>query len=550
MKYTILFLFSIFYASCCLSQSIELIKDIWQEENDLAITSGSLMSGLTTINDRLYFRASDGVDGKKLWVSDGTESGTVAVMATGGFLGSDDLHMVYFNGSIFFVQNGALMRLNESTHEVELIHEAGVKELIGVYLNKLFLEIEEIGSGTEIWVSDGTPDGTMLLKDINPNADNSQLLGNRVVLIEHNGVVYFARDDMGTPHNEELWKTDGTSAGTVKVKELNTESESFASSFPKHFFIHEGQLYFIAYSSDTENQQLFRTDGTEEGTVAIAPYEGTLTGFEPVYYDGYWYFSGWRTDCTVQGSTALGEAGNNHRVLGVYNDRLIVGDSDQQMLRLYSSDGTLQNTQLLMESDSQVGFYGPMRFERCHEIDGRLYVLVSKYETNYRHYGHIWVTDGTPEGTEQLTPSLDIYVYPFGSENPMLTAATVWERNFTVMDDAIYFAGLLEEEVGYELYKLNSLPAPIVSVSDESLKPNDLKVFPNPASEIIQLQNQGQQIADIQLLDSRGRSVPLPCEVNSQGQITFHVHSLPTGVYMIRLMTHLGEVHHTRWIKH
>jgi ELWxxDGT repeat protein len=66
-------------------------------------------------------------------------------------------------------------------------------------------------SGIELWRSDGTEAGTLLLKDINPGAADSFPAG----FFNWNGTVYFSADDRLA--GRELWKTDGTAAGTVRV---------------------------------------------------------------------------------------------------------------------------------------------------------------------------------------------------------------------------------------------------------------------------------------------------------------------------------------------
>src|SRR5262249_52324726 len=70
-------------------------------------------------------------------------------------------------------------------------------------------------NGIEMWKSDGTADGTALVKDINSGSGSSTPSN----LINVNGTLFFSASD-GT-HGQELWKSNGTAAGTVLVKDIN-----------------------------------------------------------------------------------------------------------------------------------------------------------------------------------------------------------------------------------------------------------------------------------------------------------------------------------------
>ena len=75
-------------------------------------------------------------------------------------------------------------------------------------------------TGDEPWVSDGTPEGTTLLKDINPGAGNAGIgppqTFKSFVLFE-DWVYFFADDGV---NGKELWRTDGTEEGTELFMEF------------------------------------------------------------------------------------------------------------------------------------------------------------------------------------------------------------------------------------------------------------------------------------------------------------------------------------------
>ena len=91
--------------------------------------------------------------------------------------------------------------------------------------------------GVELWKSDGTAAGTVLVKDINPGSAGSEPSN----LTNVNGTLFFAADDGA--NGPELWKSDGTAAGTVLVKDINPGS---AGSGPYFLTNVNGTLFFTA----------------------------------------------------------------------------------------------------------------------------------------------------------------------------------------------------------------------------------------------------------------------------------------------------------------
>ena len=82
--------------------------------------------------------------------------------------------------------------------------------------DRLFFTADDGVHGEELWVTDGTEEGTVLVRDINPGATGSNIRNEFVV---HAGELYFLADD-GT-HGLELWRTDGTETGTQLVADFN-----------------------------------------------------------------------------------------------------------------------------------------------------------------------------------------------------------------------------------------------------------------------------------------------------------------------------------------
>jgi ELWxxDGT repeat protein len=124
--------------------------------------------------------------------------------------------------------------------------------------NTLFFRADNEVNGSELWKSDGTAAGTVLVKDIRPGSSSSPsnltAVGNTLFFSANNGV-----------NGEELWKSDGTAAGTVLVKDISPGS---SSSFPRNLTAVGNTLFFSAFDS-VNGYELWKSDGTAAGTVLV-----------------------------------------------------------------------------------------------------------------------------------------------------------------------------------------------------------------------------------------------------------------------------------------
>ena len=195
-----------------------------------------------------YFRADDGIHGMELWRTDGTPAGTELVHdITPGPLGTalGDLRAV--GSRVFFTI--------PSAHGLGLWATDGTPSGLLKLSDAGYLwEFADLGEhlaftkSNELWISDGTPTGTYQLAP--EYAKNLRTAG---------GVLYFAA---GSPTDVEPWVSDGTAGGTHQLAEIRPGAEG---SDPAGFTEFDGWVYFFA-DDGVNGRQLWRTDGTGAGT--------------------------------------------------------------------------------------------------------------------------------------------------------------------------------------------------------------------------------------------------------------------------------------------
>jgi ELWxxDGT repeat protein len=194
---------------------------------------------LTMAGASLFFSRRTQTDGTELWRSDGTTAGTGRVRdlrpgPEGGLPGRE---------------TGELIGQQSPESRIAAIDEARV-----VFVG------DDGATGFELWTSDGTEAGTVVVADIAPGPDGSS---PRHLVALGDGTVLFAAEH--PTFGYELFRTDGTAAGTSVVRDLVT---GVGSSVPDDFVVQDGVLYFSAWTP-SHGREAWRSDGTFAGTYRL-----------------------------------------------------------------------------------------------------------------------------------------------------------------------------------------------------------------------------------------------------------------------------------------
>ena len=390
-------------------------------------TSGGEPKFVTVVNNILFFSADTGPNGRELWKSDGTEAGTVMVKdIRPGSGDSDPSALVAMNGILYFGANNGS------------------------------------ANGWELWRSDGTDAGTYMVRDIQPGFGSSFADG----LVAMNGYVYFSAETSGLGSTgRELWRSDGTFAGTTLVRDIIPGA---GSGDPSWLCNVNGTLFFAAFNG-FNGYALWKSDGTAAGTDTVTDVPFALNPLYITSFNNQAYFTGsdptlgpslWKSDGTEAGTSMViditpGASGGPKYLLSVGNILYITCDNGSTGDELWRSDGTAAGTTLV--KNIYPGTIGSTPREMAN-INGILY-----FNANHPTYGNeIWRSNGTEPGTELV---LDLYP-DISSSNP---------SNIKLINGVIYLVASSEES-GEELFRLENITVPVRWLNFKSILRNNKQV--------------------------------------------------------------------------
>jgi ELWxxDGT repeat protein len=468
-------------------------RELWKSDGtaagtvmvkDIRLGAGSPFSGvsylefLTAVDGTLYFVADDGVNGLELWKSDGTAAGTVMVKdirpgTTNTFSGFNSPYLTAAGGTLYFVADDGVSGLELWKSNGTAGGTVVVKDIVpgagSIFLsyeqryltavgNMLYFSANDGVSGTELWKSDGTAVGTVMVKDIRPGPSSAfndfsplfTVVGSTLYFIADNGV-----------NGAELWKSDGTAAGTVMVKDIRPG----AGNGNLLFLTTVGSTLYFSANDGINGGELWKSDGTAAGTVMvkdIRPGAGSASVYALTAVGSTLYFAAndgvsglelWKSDGTAAGTVVVKDIFPGASASSVLQQLTAVGsilyfaaDDGVNGFELWKSDGTTAGT--VMVKDIVPGAGAGSVPQPLTAVGSTLYFQASDPVSGRE----LWKSDGTAAGTVMVKD-----VYPGANSGE--------PRNFIAVGSTLYFEAS-DGVNGYELWKSDGTAAGTVMVKD------------------------------------------------------------------------------------
>ena len=388
--------------------------------------------------------------------------------------------------------------------------------------DKLVFQADDGIHGLELWITDGTTAGTQLLKDLDNSPGNSESV---YILGGLDSYFFFEYKNGNTDF--ELWISDGTTEGTQVFKDVLGVDEL---ADPGLFGVLNNKFLFTTTSA--EGQKLWETDGSQSGTNIIYNFGsseysiGLLANredylvFSLIDFNDTWQHV-WRTDGTEQGTFNLFSAPWNPFIAGLtpfvdLGEKVILKGIGLFSYSLWATDGTVAGTEEITEvsvvNPFSGGFYREYVGIEESIMDGKAYFIGNTEGTG----NELWQTDGTIAGT-------------FMVEDFVVGEEGLHPAGIISLDDRVLFYGT-NPEFGRELHRL--VVEPNSTEQNQKLDPS-LLLYPNPTAGLFRVEwRDKDSFYKGEILDAQGRVVWSKTSLSS-GE--YQEVDLEAGVYILVL---------------
>lgn len=544
MRKIALSIYMIFSFTLIFAQTPVLLKDINPGYPDVGFFHNN-QSEIYLAGDKFYFKGNYNSDGYnyQVFMSDGTPNGTNLLFEQEDFATNPEKFMQAGN-LVFFVADAPFNQdelwatdgTANGTHLVKDINPDGFSRPFGLmaYQDKLYFWANDGTHGDELWTSDGTESGTYMVKDINtvPGIGSiNEYDRERSLPVIYDDLIYFNAGENSSTTN--LWRTNGTSAGTQKFHDSRGISA---------LTVFEDKLYFSSTGLTGQNNSsgLWVTDGTSEGTSLVRYFNG---GVQDLFVcNGKLYFYGaytglWVTDGTPVGTQLvknINPSGQSYwypqtrpglgPTMAEFNGKLyFTAVQSDYGAEMWMTDGTPEGTEMLMDidEDNQVGstadYSGPYNLT---VLDGKLF-----FSTSNDEYGQqLWVTEGTAETTNMIIP-----------ENPKYNALSFTDK-LIVLNGRLYFPANYNDQDYASIYYLGENME-----INEVLDSSKLSFYPNPVNDWLYL---SENMHTIEIYTLQGELI---LKLNNQKDL--NLSHLKKGIYLLKAKDADGDILTSKIIK-
>jgi ELWxxDGT repeat protein len=406
------------------------------------------------LGDTLLFTGMDDTRGMALWTSDGTAQGTRVVKDL--LPGFDHLSLFNLTpcGEQVFFWTGSFPRFSlwrtdgseAGTVRVKDIELSDPEAPGNHYVSRLvclggsvYFSHWDAEVGTELWKSDGSQAGTARVEDLFPGTRGSFPRG----FTAHAGAVYFVAEDGEA--GIELWKTDGTPEGTGRVADVAPGTASSTVGYPDNGMISSPEGLFFFASDGVHGRELWKTNGTAAGTVRVSNNTSTRYGFrelQGVWSGGALHFWSqddelWKSTGTAQGTGRVRELADYARssitrwrgsAASLDGTLFFTASSSAGSERLWRSNGTANGTTPVGGSTTPL-----LSASHITRLEGR--VLVAASDASGARW--LWSVDTSTQAPRKLTSIRELYSEE--PDRPIVTAGgQAWFVDWDTLGDSVW----------------------------------------------------------------------------------------------------------------
>lgn len=434
---------------------------------------GSEPSGLLQVGDNLIFAANTNygfephkynlqTNSAEMIQNINNNSGDSIIKKEFYKIGSSIYYFATDNSNLQLWSTNLTTNLTTKIKDLNIYYSNTNNIIAKVLNNKLYFVFQQ-----KLYVSDGTATGTIQITNVTN-------VGNYI--FENNGFIYFFGNNNN--YGREIWKTDGSVAGTTVVKDINPGINSSIIYGYEKMYQFSNKIVFIAMDGNS-NLGLWSTDGSSINTTSFYPIinNSIFYDFDFQNYDKLLFTVNgnlWKTDGTTVGTSLIYNNIPPINKLTYYKNKIYIDttsnlfyvNQSDQVNFLTNSSGTVFQT----ISPSNNGNYLALRGYNNNSSpiyffdDSNILQTNIKFtnDTNFIEYQNRLIFSGYIESYQDFYTTYkntELFSYdPLNNiskiEKDLIYGSSGAPRNYTEINGEVYFQS--RDGYYYQIYKLDT----------------------------------------------------------------------------------------------